>query len=179
MNRSTRELTKAIASGDPEAFTRFYEEWFDRMFEMASSLTRRDEAFCLDVVQDAMMKVIRRMPVIENEEALGAWLRRAVTTTAYDRIRGEARRRRHELQASAPKVEGHGAGIDESELTRLREEVERLDPLLARMLHARHALGWTLARIGSAMGLSPSAVDGRLGRAARALAARLSEGSHD
>lgn len=179
MNPTTRELTRAIGSGDPEAFSRFYEAWFDRMFAIAATQTRRDESFCLDVVQDAMMKVIRRMPVVESEAALAAWLKRAVVTTAYDRIRAESRRRRHEKGAPRSSAASGDEVSDEAVLARLRAELGRLDPPLERILHARHALGWTLARIGSAMGLSPSAVDGRLGRATRLLATRLSEGPHD
>ncbi len=78
MERSARELTDGIVSGDDEAFTCFYETWFDRMYAEARRLTGRDESFCLDVVQDAMLRVIRKLKPLDTEPALARWVRRTV-----------------------------------------------------------------------------------------------------
>ena len=67
---ATRELTAAIARGDSAAFARFYEARFDRAFATARDLTGRDEAFCLDVVQDAMIRVTHRIPTLPDERSL-------------------------------------------------------------------------------------------------------------
>ena len=64
----------------------------------ARSITRRDEAFCLDVVQDVMMIVVKKMPRLETEAALRAWMARTVSRAVTDRLRSEARRRRREAQ---------------------------------------------------------------------------------
>jgi DNA-directed RNA polymerase specialized sigma24 family protein len=47
------------------------------------------------------------------------------------------------------------------------------------MLTMRHRFGWTLRRIGNAVGLSPGAVDGRLGRTREALRKQASEQFND
>ena len=80
----THELTLTTLSGDAEALTGFYEAWFDRAFVLARALTRRDESFCLDVVQDARMRVVRSLPPLEEAAALGRWMVRVVHTTALD-----------------------------------------------------------------------------------------------
>ena len=62
-------LTAAIARGDPTAFGRFYELWFDPALALARSISGRDESFCLDVVQDCMLRVVRSMKPLATESS--------------------------------------------------------------------------------------------------------------
>ena len=96
----TRAQTAAIAAGDTAAFARFYDRWFDTVYAEAARATGRDEAFCLDVVQDAMMRVIRSMRPLPAEDDVRRWLRAVVHSCAYDRLRSETRRRRRETAAA-------------------------------------------------------------------------------
>ena len=99
----TRTLTAAIASGDTEAFARFFGIWFDWMRGEAARATARDEAFCLDVVQDSMMRVIRSLKPMSTDDDLRRWLRVVVRSCAYDRLRRDARAcGRERARASAP-----------------------------------------------------------------------------
>lgn len=167
MDHCTRTRTKAIASGDPEAFSRFYEAYFDDLYRMARRATKRDEAFCLDVVQDAMMKVIRSIPVLDTEQTLCTWLRRTVYSCAIDRLRIEARQARVDRNATAADDCADGGENDADVRDRLRwleAQIAELDASSRTMLIMRHRFGWTLARIGRELGLSPGAVDGRLSR---------------
>jgi RNA polymerase sigma factor (sigma-70 family) len=100
LSHSVKELTTLIARGDREAFADFYRAWFDPMYAEAKWITARDEAFCLDVVQDAMLRVIRSLRPVETERELAAWIKTVVRTSAYDRLRSECRRSRHERSAS-------------------------------------------------------------------------------
>jgi RNA polymerase sigma factor (sigma-70 family) len=136
------------------------------MYADAVRATGRDEAFCLDVVQDAMLRVIRRMRPMATEGDLGRWLRAVVQSCAYDRLRGESRRRRREAEAAAessPQV-----APDRDELRRrlhwLEEQLRTCDDASVQMLLMRHRFGWTLRQIGAALGINPGAVDGRLRR---------------
>jgi RNA polymerase sigma factor (sigma-70 family) len=174
----TIDLTRAVGAGDAAALTRLYEDWFDRLHDEARRATGRGEDFCLDVVQDAMLRVIRGLPPLESEARLAAWLRRTVRSCAYDRLRREARRRRREEARAAP--EGGGGTVAEA-----AELAERLEWLRARLAEAdggaldlitmRHRFGWSLARIGAAVGLTTGAVDGRIGRIVRGLRADTGE----
>ena len=174
-------MTAAIASGDTEAFARFYERWFDELYTYARTVTRRDESFCLDLIQDVMLKVIRHLPPIDAEPALRLWLRRVVVNAAHDHFRAEARRRRREERHAATRAEHVAPHSDadadslQHQLAWLRTELQSMDVALADLMTARHRFGWTLARIGLVFGLHPSAVDGRTRRAAANLQRKATE----
>src|SRR5882724_2227828 len=90
------KLTPAMAAGDGRAVERFYRTYFEFMYRQARTITRRDEAFCLDVVQDAVLRVIRTVKPVASESQLFAWLRLVTQTAAYDLLKAETRRRRRE-----------------------------------------------------------------------------------
>ena len=163
MDESTHKLTAAIASGDTEAFARFYRAWFDRMTAEAARATGKDEAFCLDVVHDAMLRVIKSIKPLDSEAALGRWLQRTVRSCAIDRLRAESRRRRREQAVATEERHAEAENLEER-IAWLRRQLAELDEPAASMLLMRHRFGWTLARIGSAVGLNTGAVDGRIRR---------------
>jgi RNA polymerase sigma factor (sigma-70 family) len=89
----------AMADADANAISRFYNEYFDMMFVEARRASRRDEQFCLDIVQDAMLKVIRSVRPMETESRLAQWTRRLVRNVAYDQLRAEILRKRREANS--------------------------------------------------------------------------------
>lgn len=170
MPRSALELTTAIASGDAEAFASFYREWFDFAFAAAQRDTNGDEQFCLDVVQDAMLRVIRRMKPLQSQAALRAWLRTVVKSCAYDQLRRRRRQFNREQLAARNRRELYERDNElAARLGWLRQHLRQLKPEETHLLSLRFRLGWTLARIGSTLGLKPGAVDGRIARAIEAL----------
>jgi RNA polymerase sigma factor (sigma-70 family) len=179
LDGSVKELTAAIASGDTEAFARFFRDRFPHMYADARRATDRDESFCLDVVQDAMMRVIRSIKVMDTEQRLRNWLRVVVQTCAYDRLRMELRRRqREEARAQDPAWSAQDDGAVER-LAWIRSELTRADDPAMQVLTMRYRFGWTLERIGAALGLKPGAVDGRVRRALTQLRSRAQETFHD
>ena len=92
----TRRVTSAIARGGMAAFDEFYAEWFDFAYETARHVTGRDEAMCLDIVQEAMLRVARTIRPMRTEDDVRRWLVRVVHTTALDELRRERRRRGRE-----------------------------------------------------------------------------------
>ena len=179
MSESIRTLTHAIATGDTEAFGRFYEQWFDVALAQARRCSGRDEQFCLDVVQQAMMRVIRSIKPMQSEADVSRWLRAVVQSCCYDLLRSELRRaRREQVHRTVQSANAPEPDIDDR-LEWLRMELANLDPEVARMLSLRFRLGWTLQRIGAACGLKPGAVDGRITRALASLRAKAPEDSHE
>ena len=180
-----RSLTEAIASGNTEAFATFYRQWFDTMYAQARNASGRDESFCLDVVQDAMLRVIKSAPAMESADDLRRWLRVVVQSCAYDRFREEARRKAREQRAVAVRAANTANGLapegeaDEDRLRWLEHELQTLNDRDTQLLLMRHRFGWTLKRIGDALGLKPGAVDGRIRRLVLKLRRRAKEQSHD
>ncbi len=174
----TLALTGRIAHGNKAALSALYESRFEGMFRAASAVTGRDESFCLDVVQEAFVRLIRSMPALPNEAALSAFLRRTVLSAAYDMLRREKRRGVRERAYAADRRESapDAVALDEERLRGIEGQMADLDQELSSLLEMRHRFGWTLARIGSLVGLRPGAVDGRLSRAQRRLAR---EGGHE
>ena len=170
----TRALTTAIARGERRAFGVLYTRWFDHAYATARRLTGRDEAFCLDVVQEAMLKAARRIPTLPNEAALSAWLCRVVHRAALDALDSERRRRDRERRARR-ETPLSTATHPQTE----RELDERIDWLRARLqelsaedrglLRARFVRGRTLAQTGEEAGLTGDATHGRLRRILRRL----------
>lgn len=178
MDESTHTQTAAIASGDTEALSRFYEYWFDRLYAEARRVTQRDESFCLDVVQDVMMRVIKSIKPMQSEAQLWRWLQTVVRSCAYDRLRKEKRRALRERAADYTINDEHISSIHE-QLHWLERQINELDRRDADLLIMRHRFGWTLNRIGRALGMTTGAVDGRLSRLTARLRAKARDRFHD
>lgn len=197
-------LTRLISAGDREAFGLLYEAWFDRSLTIARAVTGRDESFCLDVVQNSMIRVARSMKPMDSSAALAAWMASVVRSAAIDQLRRETRRVRRERKSAGDAVtssdrlsqigsagfEGND-GTDPgwgSRLEWLRSELADLDAHDADLILQRFARDRTLEQLAgtlnhvessSASGrtglVSASAVHGRI----RRLLARLARASSD
>ncbi|MEL6329938.1 MAG: RNA polymerase sigma factor [Planctomycetota bacterium] len=167
-----REISRGIAAGDEAAFEAFYRDWFEECFEMARALTRRDEAFCLDVVQESMLRAARRMRPMASREQLAAWMRRVVHRCALDRFRSERRRAVREQRSGTGEPALHET---DERIEWLRAELERLGPPERSILMLRFGGGRSAASIAAASGVSPGAVKGKLRRLIERLRERAEE----
>ena len=183
LDPEVRRLTEAVSKGDPVAVEAFYRAWFDRAYRLARSLTGRDESFCLDVVQDAMLRVVRSLPRLDRAEALERWMARTVHATAIDRLRREARRARHEarsgeraVRAGAEAGPAAGEALEvEEEVAWLRAQLARLDAVDGALLRERFERGKTLRAAGRAVGMTGHAAHGRIRRVIARLRAAARE----
>lgn len=169
----TAALTRAAARGDTAAFGTIYERWFGRALAAAQHLTGRDEAFCLDVVQDAMLRAARKLPPLPDEAALGAWLCRVVHRAALDRLRAERRRRTREAGRDQHSPTAAPTDTLDDDIVWLRARLRELPPDDGWLLGARFVRERTLEQAGSPIGLTGDAAHGRIRRVLRRLA-RLS-----
>jgi RNA polymerase sigma-70 factor (ECF subfamily) len=157
---ATAVLCAKIRAGDESAFRAFYEAWFGRAIATSRRMTGRDEAFCMDVVQDAMMKVVGKLPAFETASALEAWMMTAVRTSAIDRLRSEMRR------VARERARG---GVDE--VGPARREVDELAAALRELgaderelLELRFARGQATSVIAEMFATTTNAVQGRVRR---------------
>jgi RNA polymerase sigma factor (sigma-70 family) len=166
-----------MAAGDAGAIEAFYRRYFDFLYAQARRATGRDESFCLDVVQEAVLRIIRNVRGVQSEAQLAAWLRLVVKTTALDQLKSERRRHERQLVVAAAAGPRDSAGDDDAaeRIEQLKAEISRLDPELARLIELRFARRWTLGRIAEALGLSVGTIDGRLRRALIRLREKLEE----
>lgn len=179
MDDQTRTLTAAIAAGDTEAFSRLYRERFDDCLAEARRATGRDESFCLDVVQEAMMRVIRSMRPLETGDDLRRWLNRVVRSCAYDLLRRERRTRLRELARGLPVTDIEPLHDLDERLAWLRGQLDELDDHAGGLLMLRHRFGLSLRQIGAIVGLGNGAVDGRINRTIARLQEQAKEKFHE
>lgn len=168
-------LSRGIRRQDASAITEFYERWFDWCLAAARTLTKKDEAFALDVVQDTMLRVIRSMPEIDSANAQRRWLSRVICNAAIDRIRRDDRRTVRERAVSTR--QSHEAkpldpAAHAETLAWLRSQLDELDAQEAVLLRTRFAEGQPLRVAATATSTTEDAAHGRVRRVLRALRLR-------
>jgi RNA polymerase sigma factor (sigma-70 family) len=157
---ATAVLCAKIRAGDECAFRAFYEAWFGRAMATSRRMTGRDEAFCMDVVQDAMMKVVGKLPLLETASALEAWMMTAVRTSAIDRLRSEMRRvARERSRGGVDEV-----GPDRREMDELAAALRELGADERELLELRFARGQATSVIAEMFATTTNAVQGRVRR---------------
>ncbi len=166
---ATATWTAAIAAGDERAFARFYDAWFDAALALARTVARGDDALALDVVQDVMLKVVRKLPPLSSEAAVRAWLLRAIVSAVVDRLRAEQRRRRRELRVSSERSEGRTDGplellVIAERQQWVQEQLARLPALDRELVLARFGDSAAVAAAARSFGLGADAAHGRLRR---------------
>ncbi|MBX3375552.1 MAG: sigma-70 family RNA polymerase sigma factor [Phycisphaeraceae bacterium] len=172
-----RATTRAIARGDRQALGMFYERWFERTYAAARRLTGRDESFCLDVVQETMLRVIRSMKELQGAAELGAWMDRAVHSAAIDLLRRESRRIRREAKRG-----GHSEQVAADVDDRIEWVLARMAELPAgesTLVALRLGGDQSLESVGAATGLSGHAAQGRIRRTLARLRRWAREDGHD
>src|SRR5512140_2716348 len=90
-----------MARGDEPAIESFYRRYFDLLYRHARQVSRRDESFCLDIVQEALLRIVRTIRPVATEPQLVGWLKLVVKSVAYDLLRGERRRHKREIDRGA------------------------------------------------------------------------------
>jgi RNA polymerase sigma-70 factor (ECF subfamily) len=90
--REDAALVEQARAGDPDAFGRLYDRWFDRVHDLAFRITN-DTAAASDVAQDALLAAWQKLGTLEDPEAFGGWLLRITRNAALDRHRREQRAR--------------------------------------------------------------------------------------
>ena len=161
-------VTRAVRSGSREALAEIYDRCAEEVVFSVERVTRRDEAFALDCLQEMFMRLAAHPPVVDSHAALLAWMRVAALNVARNMIVSEQRRLRREVAlASAP-------------AERARDERrESLDAILRQLdedertlVRLRHVEGMRIKAIAQAIGATPQAIESAIRRAM----ARLREG---
>ena len=168
-----RRWSEGIASGDHAALSEFYEAWFEVSVGIVRAFTGRDEAFCLDVVQDAMVRMTRSMKPMGSAAALRAWVVAVLRSRAIDALRAQRRRTRHE----AAVVRGEGESEREilGRIEWLMGMVEGEEVSVQELLRLRYSAGMGLRDAAAVGGRSEGAAHGVLRRLFAAWRVKWSE----
>jgi len=88
-----RAMTRGLRAGDAAAFDAFYTAYADRMRRYLLVSARGDEDRARDVLQDALLRVIRYARPLETPEDLWRWLVSLMRSAWVDRCRRDGRSR--------------------------------------------------------------------------------------
>jgi RNA polymerase sigma factor (sigma-70 family) len=162
-------LARAAAAGDEAAIAELYESRFSVVLAAARRSSSRDEHFCLDVVQETFLRVMRSgaaLDRVRDDAHAERWLVAVTQSVTLDLLRAERRRQRREHAASRQEAAaGERAPDPIDTLARQLETLCRED----RELLMLRSSGMTLNRIAEVAGATIGTVHGRLRRLTQSL----------
>ena len=154
-------VTRAVRSGSREALAEIYDRCAEEVVVSVERVTRRDEAFALDCLQEMFMRLAAHPPTVDSHAALLAWMRVAALNVARNMIVSEQRRRRREgAVVSAP---DRGTGYEGRES--LDAILRQLDEDERTLVRLRHVEGMRIKAIAQAIGATPQAIESAIRRA--------------
>lgn len=152
-----------------------YQRSSQRLYLVAFGVLRND-GDALDAMQEAALRVFRRLDVISGVESLGSYLATTVRNVALDMVRARTRHDTHsgqEMQHMA--AEPEPAGPCEDELAKLEGAIQHLPVDYREVLYLRYREDLNAKQIASRVGISHVNARARLSRAHRALRREMEE----
>ncbi len=165
-------LTQRLAAGDEEAFRRFHQLYFDRLYQFLLSVARGREQEARDALQETFVRVARSARRFDSEEVFWCWLKAVARNAARDA--GRKQRRYFDfLQRFAlnPPVQP-----SDCDLGAVQEEcLDELNPVDRELIEAKYLNGETIRELSAGQGTTEKAVESRLMRLRRRLRESLLE----
>ncbi len=165
------EAIQRFQAGDPEAFREIFLRHRGRVYAQAYHMLG-EEGLALDVVQEAFLVLLRRLPAWEAGTSLGAWLAGAAWRCA------QVQRRRRlpvgkDLEKGIPPLPD---ALEKGEEKRiLWEAVGTLPEREREAVLLRYAQGMLLEEVALCMGIDVKTVSSHLSRASGILRERIAK----
>ena len=152
-------LVKQARDGDSEAFSRLYEEHFDRVYRYLYFRLRQPEAE--DLAQDVFIKAFQALSRYNwRGVPFSAWLLRIARNVLIDYVRKQ--KKRASVSLDEARVPG---GVDPMllaernlEIDKLLKTVERLPAAQREVVSLRFAAGLSISETAKALGKSEGTV---------------------
>jgi RNA polymerase sigma-70 factor, ECF subfamily len=184
------DLLEALRGQEPTAAERLVSTYGDRAYRLAIRITGNGQD-AEEVVQDALLTVVRKIETFRGDSAFGSWLYRIVANAAYQKLRSRPGRRR-ELSLeevlplfdeagrhAAPMTDWSPCVDDPSVQTELRaalrSAIDELPAVYRAMVVLRDIEGRSNQEIADALGLNVPVVKSRVHRARLFLRKRLGD----
>jgi RNA polymerase sigma-70 factor (ECF subfamily) len=179
-----KRLVKQLLDGDKQAFDRFFDDNFARLYRFAIARMPDDPQSAMDVVQVVLTKALRNMHTYRAESALFTWLCAICRNELSDWLARNARYRAHivltedfpEVQAAvdsfnAPESTNPEENYRRTERVRLIQvALDRLPANYGNVLEWKYIEGRSIKEIAEQLALGKEATQSLLARAKRAFA---------
>lgn len=157
-----REVTSAMAGGDEEAYRRFYDTCFDRLYRHLLLKTRGDEALARELGQIVLLRVVRYIKPFGNARVLWAWLYQLCRSVHVDWLR---RNSQESARIELWKVESpEPSEADEELLAVLDQSIGSLDANEQELLKLAYFDALSQNEIARRTQTTPKAVESKLAR---------------
>jgi len=179
-----KTLANEMLAGQKQAFDRFFDEYFARLYRFALARLADDPDAAREVVQVTFTRAIRKLHTYRAESALFTWLCAICRNETSEWLRQQGRYREHvvliedhpDVQAAVDSFQLPEEQLPEAQLRRaenLRLIEVALDALPARygdVLEWKYVEGRSIREIAARLNLGQEATQSLLARAKRAFA---------
>ena len=179
-----KRLVKQLLNGDEQAFNRFFEDNFARLYRFAVARLSDDPEGAREVVQITLTRAVRKMHTFRAESALFTWLCAICRNEISDWLSRQGRYRDHivlvedrpEVQAA---VDSFQAPIEDSPerhyqrveaLRLIQVALDRLPAKYGNVLEWKYVEGHSVKEISARLEIGTEATQSLLARAKRAFA---------
>jgi RNA polymerase sigma-70 factor (ECF subfamily) len=165
-----KELLKLFIDGEIEALAELFKRHNSKMKTIAYRITKNN-ADAEDVVQNALISVMRSAHKFRGEAAVSTWLFRIVSNAAIDKLRSIKTHPLYELPTDLPlstsEISVKDLSLDLVQALKTLPENQRNVVLLIDVA------GWTIADVAQKLKCAPGTVKSRCHRAHAKLAQEL------
>ena len=179
-----KRLAKQLLAGDDQAFNRFFEDNFARLYRFAIVRLADDPEGAREVVQVTLTRAVQKLHTYRAESALFTWLCAICRNEISDWLRRQGRYRDHivlvedlpEVQAAidsfqVPLDEGPERHYQRLEALRLIQvALDRLPANYGNVLEWKYVEGHSVKEISARLEIGTEAAQSLLARAKRAFA---------
>jgi len=154
-------LVEAAIDGDTDSFTQLCRRYYPAMVAIAHSVLD-DRHFAEDAAQEAFAKAFCQLSKLRKKEKFACWLAAICRNVSRDMVRAKGRLSNPDDVAKVVTA----SEDEDNELTEaVREAVTSLSGSLKEVIFLRYYDGMAYGQISEVLGISKTAVDGRLKRA--------------
>ena len=173
------ELVRQARAGEPAAYGHLAQRWAPRVLAVCHARVGR--AAAEDLAQEALLRGLRSLPTLADDDKFGPWLVGIAVRTCLDWLKS-AQRTEVSLDAMtrgdgsvvlSDPVESPGAIDKRERAEQLMREVERLPHAYREVLMFYYYQDCTYQQAAEALGVSAATINARLTKARAMLRSRM------
>jgi RNA polymerase sigma-70 factor, ECF subfamily len=176
------QLARRLAAGDGQGFTRFFDEYYPRLFRFALGRLAGDADAADEMAQRTLCRAVRKLNGYRGEASLFTWLCQICRHEIHDHAEFRARESKRfvsmqddpTMRAALESIPAGAEGdpvaaasrVDAASLVRL--VLDHLPPRYGDALEWKYVEGLEVKEIARRLDVTPLAAESLLGRARRA-----------
>ncbi len=167
MSKEIQNLVRSAVAGDLDSFGELATRYYAAMVSIAYAICG-DRHLAEDAAQEALARALVRLQTLQRPDRFGPWLCRICRNVAHDMLAHRARQASNEDISRVRQPVG-----TDDDTGPVKEAVAALSEPARELVILRYYNDLSYEQISEVLGISRAAINGRLTRAKRKLAAYL------